>query len=571
MSHRSHLLLCSFAAGVGLLAAASSEAYVLAGPGTALTAHSTDWSWDGGAHLAAYRNAIADSARFGAGATVPVAITTLDLAAIDDALDLAAADGFVAPFWNDLDMPNAARSAIIEFFLAGGDLIVFQDSSRYDAIGSALGIPTVSGSTATLWNGGAPLFDGPFAATSNVGQLGLAGVLSAADIALTGGSIGATNTQGEITAAYWREGDYRPGAGNLLILTDIDTWSTWQGNANYLLMDNEARFALNSTAFVVIECGDGALDPGEGCDDGDISSGDGCDANCSVTGCGNGELTAAEQCDDGNLAAGDGCSAACLCESGGDGDGDGIPNACDNCPAVSNATQLDTDVDNRGNACDSCPQDPADDADGDGLCGDVDFCPFDKENDADLDGLCGDVDPCTNPSGERDIIGRAKLAFRFVYLDPTPGNDRVGFSGEFALPPGMLFSEIDPLTLPVRFRIEFADGTSPVDVVFPQATFTGSGTSGWVQNGKMTRWGFRDVTGQPDSGLVRFMLQDLGDGRVRAKLRGIDSDYLVTPSDTPLRVIVDFGSAVARECAEANWTSLDCRTTNLGQIISCRN
>ena len=32
------------------------------------------------------------------------------------------------------------------------------------------------------------------------------------------------------------------------------------------------------------------------------------------------------------------------------------------------------------------------DADGDGICGDVDTCPYDSENDADEDGQCGDVD-----------------------------------------------------------------------------------------------------------------------------------------------------------------------------------
>lgn len=36
-----------------------------------------------------------------------------------------------------------------------------------------------------------------------------------------------------------------------------------------------------------------------------------------------------------------------------DGDGDGIPDFRDNCPALSNASQLDTDGDGQGNACDS--------------------------------------------------------------------------------------------------------------------------------------------------------------------------------------------------------------------------
>ena len=34
------------------------------------------------------------------------------------------------------------------------------------------------------------------------------------------------------------------------------------------------------------------------------------------------------------------------------------------------------------------------DADQDGICGDLDDCPYDAENDADQDGICGDVDEC---------------------------------------------------------------------------------------------------------------------------------------------------------------------------------
>jgi Thrombospondin type 3 repeat len=40
-----------------------------------------------------------------------------------------------------------------------------------------------------------------------------------------------------------------------------------------------------------------------------------------------------------------------------DGDGDGIPDARDNCPGVANADQRDTDGDGVGDACDPCPAD----------------------------------------------------------------------------------------------------------------------------------------------------------------------------------------------------------------------
>jgi cytosine/adenosine deaminase-related metal-dependent hydrolase len=41
-----------------------------------------------------------------------------------------------------------------------------------------------------------------------------------------------------------------------------------------------------------------------------------------------------------------------------DSDGDGIPNAMDNCPSVANPDQADRDMDGKGDACDACPDSP---------------------------------------------------------------------------------------------------------------------------------------------------------------------------------------------------------------------
>lgn len=83
-----------------------------------------------------------------------------------------------------------------------------------------------------------------------------------------------------------------------------------------------------------------------------------------------------------------------------DGDGDGICDAADNCPAVSNPTQADGDLDGVGDACDICPtvSNPfQEDGDGDGKGDACDNCPAisnpdQANNDADPDGNACDAD-----------------------------------------------------------------------------------------------------------------------------------------------------------------------------------
>ncbi len=77
-----------------------------------------------------------------------------------------------------------------------------------------------------------------------------------------------------------------------------------------------------------------------------------------------------------------------------DGDGDGVPDACDNCPDKSNAAQTDSDGDLIGDACDAYPDDRDNDLDGDGTPGHLDPCPFDPQNDQDGDDICGNQDNC---------------------------------------------------------------------------------------------------------------------------------------------------------------------------------
>ena len=90
------------------------------------------------------------------------------------------------------------------------------------------------------------------------------------------------------------------------------------------------------------------------------------------------------------------------CPSG-DGDGDGVCNDIDNCPADSNPDQLDQDSDGMGDVCDPCIFDANNDSDGDGSCDSVGLCTGDDTSgDTDADGLCNDTDTEDDNDGIAD-------------------------------------------------------------------------------------------------------------------------------------------------------------------------
>ncbi len=96
----------------------------------------------------------------------------------------------------------------------------------------------------------------------------------------------------------------------------------------------------------------------------------------------------------------DGNGVGDACETTGDRDGDGVPDATDDCPGVADPAQADRDGDGVGDACDVCPStpDPAQlDADGDGVgdaCDDCARVADPLQHDADGDGTGDACDVC---------------------------------------------------------------------------------------------------------------------------------------------------------------------------------
>ena len=234
-----------FAGALVLAPSMAAHAYIVAGPSALLQSSSGAYTWDGGSNVTPFRAALEDPANFGPGGVVEESIVTTNIT--PDAAGLSGVDGFISPWWLTGDS-SPFHADIINFFLGGGDLWLMQDSGGRDGVGAALGVPTVGQTAITPVNGIAPLFDGPFGIANNVGQGGgEEGYLSTADVLGLGGSIIGTNTESQVIAAAWGAGQWAAGAGALVVVADIDMFTT---QASFDPLDDNGIFALNAFAFL---------------------------------------------------------------------------------------------------------------------------------------------------------------------------------------------------------------------------------------------------------------------------------------------------------------------------------
>jgi hypothetical protein len=111
-----------------------------------------------------------------------------------------------------------------------------------------------------------------------------------------------------------------------------------------------------------------------------------------------------------------------------DRDGDTKPDGEDNCPAVSNPGQEDTDGDGASDACDAFPRDARNDSDRDGLGADADNCPLvSNRSQADWDrDRHGDVcDRSARATLKRLSLRRRKLSLRATLRPSLLGSKAV--------------------------------------------------------------------------------------------------------------------------------------------------
>jgi hypothetical protein len=105
--------------------------------------------------------------------------------------------------------------------------------------------------------------------------------------------------------------------------------------------------------------------------------------------------------------------------------GDGVGDACDNCPHDADSSQADGDGDGVGNVCDNCPGEPNPDqadGDGDGAADACDNCRSDvnpSQLDGDGDGIGDACDDCQDMDG--DGFGDPGFPGNVCPLDNCPG------------------------------------------------------------------------------------------------------------------------------------------------------
>jgi hypothetical protein len=195
--------------------------------------------------MTAYRTALANTSNFGPSGTVTTSINQVVLSTIT-AGTLVGVNAFVSPWWDVADSASF-HSTLVTYFLGGGSLILLDDASGKDGIAAALGLPTVGG-LGGPWTAASSMLTGPFGNPGSVITAGQIGFLSPANISSHNGTVCGTNGSGNPTAVCIAPGVYAPGAGALIIVADIDTWST---QATYSPLNGNGRWALNGTAFIV--------------------------------------------------------------------------------------------------------------------------------------------------------------------------------------------------------------------------------------------------------------------------------------------------------------------------------
>ena len=223
--------------------------YRISGNSRPFSMNNSNWAWDG-SELAPFRSAAENPAYFGPNGLIKTTVDTIDLASIT-ASSLADIDAFIASWWTDGDS-STYRTTLQNWHLSGGDLVLLQDDAAHDAVGAQLGFSTSGNSMGpTTISGPLQSPTGPFGTVDPLAQIGEFGSLNETAVIAARGTACGRDSSGRITVACWGEGEFAPGAGKLVIATDVDFITGNFGGASYNPVNDKGRFGLNLVAFLL--------------------------------------------------------------------------------------------------------------------------------------------------------------------------------------------------------------------------------------------------------------------------------------------------------------------------------
>jgi hypothetical protein len=203
---------------------------------------------------------------------------------------------------------------------------------------------------------------------------------------------------------------------------------------------------------------------------------------------------------------------------GTDTDGDGIPDASDNCPTVPNPGQQDTDGDGIGDACDPCT------------------------------GGAAVVSP-------RLTIGRLK---------PPTGDETLKLVGTTTVPTS---PTIDPTAHGIRLLLQTPTGASLLDVTIPGGPPWSAAGNGFVYRNKLGYAGITRIVLKRDASVP---------GKLRFKVRGRGLSLALPPAAVPPRavLVIDTPFATNGQCGEATFPGAaptpHCTSVGGGKTLVCR-
>lgn len=198
-----------------------------------------------------------------------------------------------------------------------------------------------------------------------------------------------------------------------------------------------------------------------------------------------------------------------------DRDNDGVCDADDNCPEVSNAGQADANGNGLGDACE-----------------------------------------CASPVALENA--KVKLGKRTT----PPGDDTLLVKVQLTVPTS---PTIDPLTNGVRIRVQDDAGGTVLDASLPGGAYDDTLRTGWKVNGSGTSWSYRSCAGRFGIDKLTFKTTPRKPGLVKLVAKAKKGSYTVGPLPLTLSVVVD----PAGQCGSQDFATGDCAANGSGSTVHC--